>query len=92
MKITLTYFAQVRRLAETESDAFDLAPGATAEEAIRQAVARHGDAFGAMVLNEAGQLRPSLLVLKNGVPISRDGRCELKPGDALALMSAVAGG
>jgi MoaD family protein len=92
MQITMNYFAQVRRIAGVESEAFNMPGAVDLKTAINESALRHGDEFRALVLDGEQRIRPSLLVLVNGVPVSREAPCPLKDGDVISLMGAVAGG
>jgi molybdopterin converting factor small subunit len=92
MKITFTYFAQVRAAAGVETEPVELAGTPRLAEALAGLAERHGPDFRALVLDDAGAVRPSLLVLVNGQPAGGDGGRTLADGDAVSLLSAVAGG
>ena len=82
MQVTFSYFAQVRQAAGVETEKLALAESGK----------RHGEAFRTLVLDEFGVVRPSMLVLVNGVPAQRGGQRPLADGDEVTLLSAVAGG
>jgi len=92
MKIKLIYYAQVRRAAAMESETVTAADGIGLAEAVRQAAERHGEAFRTLVLDDAGSIRPVVLVLLNGVPATRGESRALRDGDEISMLSAVAGG
>jgi molybdopterin converting factor small subunit len=92
MQVTLNYFAQMRAAAGAETETAELPAGTDLAAAVRDAARRHGNEFRALALDADGRLRPSLLVLVNGVPAARDAARPLADGDAVTLMSAVAGG
>lgn len=92
MRVVMMYFAQVRQAAGLESETVEVASGARVTETLTAATALHGEGFRALVLDEQGCIRPSLLVLVNGVPVSREARTPLRDGDTISLLSAVAGG
>ena len=88
MKITFTYFAQIRQLAGTESETVEVPDGATAFEALKNV--DHGEAFRALLFDESGELRPVILLIINEVLTAADH--VLKDGDKVQLFSPVAGG
>jgi len=92
MKVTFKYFAQVRQATGTESEQLVLDDGADMAAALSAAAGRHGEAFKKLVLDEFGVVRPSMLVLVNGVPAPRGGQRKLADGDEVTLLSAVSGG
>jgi molybdopterin converting factor small subunit len=92
MKVTLSYFAQVRQAAGTESETMELPDGTDLLAALRKAAEVRGDSFRALVLTAAGELRPSLLLLVNAVPVPRDRSRPLAEGDDIGVFSPVSGG
>jgi molybdopterin converting factor small subunit len=92
VKITFKYYAQVRQAAGVESEQDVLAEGADMAAALEAAARRHGPAFRKLVLDEFGVVRPSMLVMVNGVPAPRGGQRQLRDGDEITLLSAVSGG
>ena len=92
MKITFRFFAQVRKAAGAESEAAEISDGADTSAALGELAAGHGEEFRSLVLDEAGKVRPSLVVLVNGTPAARGGGAKLSDGDQVSLLSAVAGG
>lgn len=92
MKISFSYFAQVRQAAGAETEQLDIAAGSDLAAALALAAEKHGDAFRKLVLDDFGVVRPSMLVLVNGVPAQRGGTRQLADGDEVTLLSAVSGG
>jgi MoaD family protein len=92
MQVTFNYFAQVRQAAGVETEKLALAVGTDLAAALAELGKRHGETFRALVLDEFGVVRPSMLVLVNGVPAQRGGQRPLADGDEVTLLSAVAGG
>ena len=92
MNVGIHYFAQVRRAAGVESETLAVPADAGLGAALDQAVTRHGPEFAALVRDETGRIRSSLIVLVNGVPASSEEASPLKEGDVVSLLSAVAGG
>ena len=92
MNVTMEYFGQIRQSAGAESEATVLAAGATALDAVTAAAARHGAAFRRIVLDDAGALRRSVMVLVNDTPVSKASPPALKDGDRVKLLAAIAGG
>jgi molybdopterin converting factor small subunit len=91
MPITFHYYAQVRQAADVEAEPVDRADAASLGAALAALAGRHGPEFRALVLDDAGRIRPSLLVLVNGQPARDPGRA-LADGDEVTLLSAIAGG
>jgi len=88
MKITFSYFAQIRQKAGVESETVEVADGATALEAIK--TIDHGEEFSGLLFDESGALRPVILFVVNDVPAAPDQ--VLNDGDQVQVFSPVAGG
>ncbi len=91
MQVTMMYFAHVRHAAGVEKETVDV-PSGDLKAALDDAARRHGAAFRALVVDDERNIRPGLLVLVNGMPVSRETPPPMKDGDAVSLMSAIAGG
>jgi len=92
VKVKFSYFAQVRQAAGAESEEVMLADGADLAAALAEVSARHGPAFRTLVLDDAGAIRPNLMVLVNGAPAAKAGGRGLADGDEVTVLSAVSGG
>ena len=88
MKITFSYFAQIRQKAGTESETVEVPDGATAVEALK--TIDYGDGFYGLLFDESGLLRPVILLVVNDVPSTSD--TVLKDGDRVQIFSPVVGG
>ncbi len=88
MKITFSYFAQIRQKAGTESEIIEVADGATALEALQSI--EHGDEFSGLLFDESGAVRPVILFVVNDVPAAPEQ--VLNDGDQVQVFSPVAGG
>ncbi len=92
MNVTFSYFAQVRRAAGVESETVELPDGTDLAAAVAKVAGRHGDELKAIVLDEDGGVRPSILLLVDGAPVARGTSPALADGGAVSIFSAVAGG
>ncbi len=88
MKITVSYFAQIRQKAGTESEMIEVAEGATALDALKSI--DHGDEFSGLLFDESDALRPVILFVVNDVPAAPEQG--LSDGDQVQIFSPVAGG
>jgi molybdopterin converting factor small subunit len=88
MKVTFSYFAQIRQKAGAESETVDVPDGVTAVEALK--IINHGEEFSGMLFNESGVLRPVIMFVVNDVPVMPDQ--VLCDGDQVQVFSPVAGG
>ena len=92
MQVTINYFAQVRQTTGVESEQVSLDDGINIQAALSELAGRHGEDFRAMVLEQAGNVRPGLLTVVNGQSVPNPQQHRLADGDEISLISAVAGG
>lgn len=92
MKVTFKYYAQVRQAAGTESETVDLEKDTGVAGAVAGLSKKHGDAFRAVVQDDAGNLRPVNIILVNGMPADPAAGPKLSEGDEVSIFSPVAGG
>lgn len=92
MTITIEYHGQLRHLAQVNSDSRDVEQGVSIPELIALVAASYDDAFRDIILDDAGQLLPSTLILKGDELTDRDNWPELSDGDVITLLPAIAGG
>ena len=88
MKITFSYFAQIRKAAGVESETVNVADGITVLAALK--TVNHGNEFTGLLFDATGALRPVILFVVNDVPVVPDQK--LADGDTVNIFSPVAGG
>lgn len=88
MNITFNYFAQIRKMAATESETVRVPDGATVAEALR--TLDHGDEFKDILFDGSGNLRTVILLIVSDMPAAPDQ--VLNDGDRVQVFSPVAGG
>ncbi len=92
MQVTFNYFAQIRQATGVASEQLSLDEGADIQTVLVELAGRHGDDFAAVVLDQAGVVRPGLLTVVNGRSVPDPQKHPLAGGDEVSLISAVAGG
>jgi len=92
MQVTFKYHAQIRQAAATISEQVELPDGTELFAALKQLADQRGGTFRAIVLGDAGEVRPGLLVTVNDVVVYRNTLRELAAGDQVALLGPVGGG
>jgi molybdopterin converting factor small subunit len=88
MKVTFSYFAQIRQKAGVESEPVEVPDGSTALEALK--TIDHGGEFQSLLFNDSGALHPVILLIMNEGGMAPD--TVLKDGDQVQVFSPVAGG
>ena len=92
MKITFKYFAQSRQLAGQDTESIEVNEGINVIDALTTAAEKYGDAFKTLVLEDSGNIRPSIMVLLNEAPIPHGENPVLSEGNVISIFSPVAGG
>jgi molybdopterin converting factor small subunit len=92
MKVTMEYYGQLRHIANKETEHRDCPENSSTIDVLREAAAQYGEEFGNIVFDEAGHLRPSLMVLLNDAPAIKEALPGLRENDRIALLAAIAGG
>ncbi|MCI0680658.1 MAG: MoaD/ThiS family protein [Gemmataceae bacterium] len=90
MRVTVHYFAQLRRAAGVASETVMMEPDATLAQLIQRLVQGHGDAFRAMALDGADQPQRTLLYAVGDDQADLDRL--LRDGDAVTILAPMAGG
>ncbi len=90
MKIAVRYMAQLRQAAGVAAEEIELDSPASLADLVRLLVQRHAD-LGRLLLTGGGAPQPTLLVFV-GDEQADVGRSTLADGDAVTLLSPIAGG
>ena len=92
MQVTVEYLGQLGHLAGRGEETLEAAEGQGLAALLADAAERHGEEFRAIVLDDAGAPRPSLMVLVNEAPVDKARTPALNDGDRVTLLAAIAGG
>jgi molybdopterin converting factor small subunit len=92
MKVTLHYETQLKRAVGTASETLDVPDGSGVGEVIRTAAQQHGESVAAMLLDNQGNVRRSVLIFVGDEQIGAGDARELIDGSTLTLMSPISGG
>ncbi|MCY3019237.1 MAG: MoaD/ThiS family protein [Planctomycetota bacterium] len=92
MTITVQYWAQLRDAAGTTTERISLEKPCSIRELVVQLAASHGEQFRSLVLDKDGGPRPSIAVLVGDQMVRCNDPRLLQDGDAVALLSPIAGG
>lgn len=92
MKVTIEYAGQVRRYAGTDREDRDCEAGTTVAGLLRTRADEADDALRRFLVDDAGDLRASLMVAVNGSHLVAGEDRPLAEGDVVLLLSPVAGG
>ncbi len=92
MQITVQYEAQARRAAGTGSESIDVADECRVADCIRQVADAHGSRLKPVLINDDGDVQPTLLIFLNDSQIAHHDDIQLSNGDTLTLMPPISGG
>ncbi len=92
MKVTLTYYGQLRQIAGVESQSSEYPHPIGLGDLIADLGKRYGPDFGKILFDESNRLRPSVIILLNDALVAREPLPLLKDGDKVVLLPAIAGG
>ena len=93
MTITFQYTGQLANVSGVSEEPVELGDDPRLKPTIDQLAARHGEAYAKLVLDDAGELRPSLLVVLDGEQAEGDkATLDLSDVKTVMLMTPIAGG
>lgn len=90
MRLTVHYFAQLKRAAGVASETIVCPPNATLAQLVQRLAQVHDDSFRAMVLDAAGQPQRTLLYAVGDD--QADLEHILREGDIVTILAPMAGG
>jgi len=90
MRVTVRYLSQLKRAAACAEERVDMADGCRLTDLLAQVATKHGDAFRAMLFDDASAPRKSLLFFV-GDEHSELTRI-LRDGDEVMILTPMAGG
>lgn len=94
MKLYVEYAAQLRAAVGRQADEIELPDGSTLAELLEHLASHCGRAAEPHLLNDQGQVRPSLLLVLNDSAVfpSQAAGTVLRSGDRVLLLPPIAGG
>ena len=92
MTIHIEFLAQLGQLAGGKHRAIGYDGPCTAQDMVRRAVADDSEEFRTLVLDENGDLRPSLLMFVHDEQVHWQTPVVLSAGDTIVLSPPIAGG
>lgn len=92
MNVRVRLAAQAREAAGREETSVALGPDRTVRGLLAALAAAHGDPLRTMLLRTDGTPHPSVLVVLGDEQVPVDDPRELREGDAVTVMTPIAGG
>lgn len=91
MKIAVRYMAQLRRVAGTAVEQVELERPCSTTDLMKRLAERHGRPFRDLVLDEAGGIRPAVLLFVGDEQVGLE-IAPLREGDVVTVLTPMAGG
>jgi len=92
MKVHVEYVAQMKAGAGVDAETLDVPAPVTAKSFIAAVTERHGDKLQTMLLDDAGNLRSSVLVFVGDAQVEWDSAEPIGEGSKVTLLAPLAGG
>ncbi len=84
--------AQIKTAAGVPAEDWELAQPCTAAELVRQVTDKHGNSLRRMLLDESGQMQPTILLFVNDEQVDDADKHLIQDGDEVTFLSPIAGG
>ena len=92
MNITAVYTTQLKAALGVAAESLDVADEATIGTLIAALSDRHADDFTRLVLDDAGNLLPSIILCIGDEQVAPGSNQPLSDGDSVTFLSAISGG
>ena len=92
MQIEVHYATQVKRAAGVRSETVHVPEGCTVHALVRQVAEQHGEGLQRLLLSEAGEVQPGLLLFLGDSQVTVGADPPLADGGSLTIMSPISGG
>ncbi len=92
MQVRVEFTGQLKQRLQQSQEMFDVNEGCQVKHLIEKVAQEKGDDFRSVMMNEKGELRPTLLICVNEKQISPPWEAALFEGDVVALLSPISGG
>lgn len=92
MNVTINLFGQLRHLADADQVTLEAAEDGALLPTLQHLASQYPEQFTTILFDEDQQVRSSMMVLINDTAIDKANPPQLQDGDAITLLSAIAGG
>lgn len=92
IQVRLEYTAQLKRAAGGAAETVLLPAGGTLRTACTEAARGRGGEFERLLLTDAGEVQPTLLVFHCDQPVPPGADPVLRDGDTVTIMTPISGG
>ncbi len=92
LKVRIHYFGQLRQITDKDKEDVEFEHEDTIKSILLNRAKVYKTDFQNILLDEKGDIRPSVMVLLNGTMVSRDKMPTFKDGDEITVLTAIAGG
>ena len=92
MKLSITYFAQLKKEAGKPSEVLEFENEVNLKECINMVSKKYSSQFYEMFFDEHGTYRDAIVLIINSIQVRYAENPNLNDGDELLIMSPIAGG
>ncbi len=92
MTVTLTYGAQIKQAAGTDSQTVDVDSNCSLQDLLRTVASERTEEFQQMLFGKQGDLHPSILLFVGDEQVRWNSVVELKENDVVSILSPISGG
>ncbi|WP_417389906.1 MoaD/ThiS family protein [Gimesia sp.] len=92
MKIKVEYTAQVKKAAGTGAEEYEISPGSTLQDLVRQVAETHSTALKPLLFPDTDSLHPSILLFVSNEQVLWEEPLTLEPHQVVTILSPISGG
>lgn len=92
MQVTVHYATQVKRVLGVAAEIIDMPESCTAADVVLAVADRHGEAVRELLVDDRGDVQPTLLVFVGDRQVARREPCPPADRDVLTIMTPISGG
>ena len=92
MIVKVQYTTQLKAAIGQAEESVDLSEDSTLADLLQTLAVRHEQPFHQLVLNNSGQLLPSILLCVDDQQVDLSEKCPLADGAVVTFLSAISGG
>ena len=92
MKIKVEYTAQVKKAAGTCTEEYEIPPGSTLQDLVKQIAETHSTALKPLLFPDSEVLHPSILLFVSNEQVLWEEPRTLEPQQVVSILSPISGG
>ena len=92
MKIKVEFTAQVKKAAGTGTEEYEIPPGSTLQDLVKQIAETHSTALKPLLFPDSEVLHPSILLFVSNEQVLWEEPRTLEPQQVVSILSPISGG